>query len=59
MRLIAVCAIDLEKKYLSLLKRNSTVQIELINGKTPTRGSDDAAGLDLYASQSVDIQAGT
>ncbi|KAJ3559476.1 hypothetical protein NM688_g326 [Phlebia brevispora] len=50
---------DLEKKYPSLLKRDSTVQIEFINGKTPTRGSDDTAGLDLYASQPVEIQAGT
>ena len=50
---------NLEKEHPSLLKRDSTIQVELINGKTPTRGSDDAAGLDLYASQPVEIQAGT
>ena len=36
LELAAVRAMDLEKEHLSLLKRDSTVQIELINGKTPT-----------------------
>ena len=39
-----------------LLTRDSTLQVELIGGKLPTRGSDDAAGLDLYANQTLSIQ---
>ncbi len=34
-----------------LLQRDSTLQVELIGGKGFTRRTNDAAGLDLYASR--------
>lgn len=46
-----------EETILQLQRRDSTLQIELVGGKTPTRGSEQAAGLDLYAAQSVEIPA--
>ncbi|PSS17132.1 hypothetical protein PHLCEN_2v3229, partial [Hermanssonia centrifuga] len=35
----------------ALLQRDSTLRVELIGGKGPTRRTNDAAGLDLYASR--------
>lgn len=49
---------DLEMdEQIAILQRDSTLQVELDNGsKLPTRGSEDAAGLDLYASQSLTVK---
>ena len=52
----AVRVAELDKVPDGLLTRDSTLQVELIGGKSPTRGSDDAAGLDLYANQTLSIQ---
>ena len=52
------CSIDKEDQ-VELPKRDSTLQVELIGGQLPTRGSDDAAGLDLYASTTKTIPPGT
>ena len=38
-----------------ILKRDSTLQVQLVGGKLPTRTSDNAAGLDLYASEPTTI----
>ena len=39
----------------TLLARDSTLQVQLVGGKAPTRGSDAAAGLDLYANGTLTI----
>lgn len=39
----------------SLMTRDSTLQVELAGGKLPTRGSEQAAGLDLYAAEATSI----
>ena len=39
---------DLDQQ-IELLQRDSTLQVVLCGGKAPTRGSELAAGLDLYA----------
>ena len=44
---------------LELLKRDSTLQVELIGGTLPKRSSEEAAGLDLYASKDQTIKPGT
>lgn len=50
----AIRATELEESStVSLLKRDSTLQVELIGGQLPTRESNGAAGLDLYASQTL------
>ena len=36
-----------------------TLQVEVIDGQLPTRGSDEAAGLDLYASQDYKVESHT
>ena len=48
-----------ELNEIELLKRDSTLQVELIGGTLPKRSSDEAAGLDLYASKDQTIQPGT
>jgi hypothetical protein len=42
----------------SLLERDSTILINSIGGKIPTRGSELAAGLDLYAAEATVIKPG-
>ena len=39
----------------ALVTRDSTLQVELAGGRLPTRGSEEAAGLDLYASQTCTL----
>ena len=48
-------AINLAQSTPALITRDSTLQVQLDGGRIPTRGSDEAAGLDLYASQTLTI----
>ena len=43
----------------ALLQRDSTLQVELLKGQLPTRGSDQAAGLDLYACEDFTLRPHT
>ena len=43
---------------LSLLQRDSTLRVQLIGGKPPTRGSDKAAGFDLYSNEATTLASG-
>ena len=46
----AVCIVEVElDQQIELLQRDSTLQVVLCGEKAPTRGSELAAGLDLYA----------
>ncbi|PSS36937.1 hypothetical protein PHLCEN_2v1213 [Hermanssonia centrifuga] len=49
----AICTLDSRQadQTFALLQRDSTLWVELIGGKGPTRRTNDAAGLDLYASR--------
>ena len=43
---------------LSLLQRDSTLRVQLVGGQLPTRGSDKAAGFDLYSNEAVTLAPG-
>ena len=47
--------LELDDEIIVLQQRDSTLQIELCGGKKPTRGSDEAAGYDLYAAETITI----
>ena len=41
-----------------MLQRDSTLRVQLIGGKPPTRGSDKAAGFDLYSNEATTLAPG-
>ena len=53
---IIVDAEEIDKQ-IKILQRDSTLLVELSGGQKPTRGSDEAAGLDLRASEATTIPA--
>lgn len=42
---------------IQILQRDSTLLVELVGGKIPTRGSEESAGLDLTANETTTIPA--
>ena len=53
---IVVDAAEIDEQ-IKILQRDSTLLVELSGGQKPTRGSDEAAGLDLRASEATTIPA--
>ena len=52
-------AINFAQSTPALITRDSTLQVQLDRGRISTRGSDEATGLDLYASQTLTIPSQT